>query len=889
MTFRTTVAAASVVMVAACGGQRRPADAFAVADSLRDAGRFELAKPAYRALRDSGAAHRDTVRWWRAQLWWGEMLLRTGRPDSARAAIDTAFLLAGSSADRRGWSRWLACGYWSRLGNADRAIAACDEALALADSVGDQVLGAETHKQLGTVWSRRGRYRHSVPETETAVALERRYGHSPAHLAAVLNNMGIEYANVGRLRDADSAYEEGLAIARRIGNLWLTEYLYSNLSDLHALTGDLEGATGLMGQALRGAEALGDTSSMVYAHNGFAELYLRVGNLPAARTELETSLAMNARVPRIFRATALTDLGLVELAEGKLGPARRQLTDALVVSDAADFGMQRMQGRVGLARVALGAGHPADALRWANAAVALADSLGDPAALVDALAVRAEALEAAKRSDASQAFLDAVALLESWRGRLAVGDLAIGVVDPHWEVYEGAVRTLMASGRTAEAFGVAERARARMLLQVMATRDAARLAATVRGALEARLRERYQERAAVEDVRERASLDREIAALADSIGLIERRERLRNPLAAPAREPVPLPTVRADLLDGNSGLLEIFWGDRAVYGWWITRGAMRGARLGASDSLAALVDFLQGRLRDEAAGTAWRAPARAAYRRFVAPLAPDPVAHVVVLLDGPLAHIPVEALIPDGDSLPWGARATFTYGPSASVLVALGERKADTVWNRAVLAVGNPSARVSAPSRDAAEARGARTEAERPLPFAEREARVVRDLFRDAGGDLLVGRDATLARWLALRPGRYRYLHFAAHAEVNDRRPQETRIVLAGGSLRLGTVRRLDLHAQLVTLSACETALGHRVRGEGVIGLPYAFLAAGAHAVVVSLWAVGDAPTADFMDEFYRELKRGTRPADALAEVRRRYMSRYPPSDWAPFVLVGES
>lgn len=885
----TAVAAASVLLVTACGGRRRPADAFAVADSLRDAGRFALAKPVYRALRDAAAARRDTAGWWRAQLWWGEMLLRTGRPDSAHAAIATAVRLAGTSADRRGWSRWLTCGYWSRLGNADSAIAACDQALGLADTAVDHVLSAETHKQLGTVWSRRGRYRHSVPETETAVALERRYGHSPAHLAAVLNNMGIEYANVGRLRDADSAYEAGLRIARRIGNGWLTEYLYSNLSDLHALTGDLEGATDLMRGALQGAEALADTSTMVYAHNGFAELYLRVGNLPAARAELEISLAMNARVPRIFRATALTDLGLVELAEGKLDAARRQLTAALAVSDAAEFGMQRTQGRVGLARVALGADRPADALRWANAAVTLADSLGDPAALVDALAVRAEALEAAKRSDASQAFLDAVALLESWRGRLAVGDLAIGVVDPHWEVYEGAVRTLMASGHTAEAFGVAERARARMLLQVMATRDAARLAATARGALEARLRERFQEWTAADNAQERAGLDREIAALADSIARAERRARARNPLAAPTRAPASLAMVRADLLDAHSGLLEIFWGDRAVYGWWITRDAIRGARLGAADSLAALVDFLQGRLRDEAAGIAWRAPARAAYHRFVAPLSPDPVARVVVLLDGPLAHIPMEALIPDGDSVPWGARVTFTYGPSASVLVALSERKADTVWNRAVLAVGNPSAQTQAPSRDTADARGAPTAAERPLPFAEREARVVRDLFRDAGGDLLVGHDATLARWLALRPSRYRYLHFAAHAEVNDRQPQETHIVLAAGSLDLAAVRRLDLHAQLVTLSACETALGHRVRGEGVIGLPYAFLAAGAHAVVVSLWAVGDAPTADFMDDFYRELKRGRRPADALAEVRRRYMSRYPPSDWAPFVLVGES
>ncbi|HXV85220.1 MAG TPA: CHAT domain-containing protein, partial [Gemmatimonadales bacterium] len=156
---------------------------------------------------------------------------------------------------------------------------------------------------------------------------------------------------------------------------------------------------------------------------------------------------------------------------------------------------------------------------------------------------------------------------------------------------------------------------------------------------------------------------------------------------------------------------------------------------------------------------------------------------------------------------------------------------------------------------------------------------------------LLVGRQATAERWHAREPGRYRYLHFAAHAVVDDRQPDRTHVALAGGNLSLPDIRRTALAADLVTLSACETALGRQVRGEGVIGLPHAFLSAGARAVVVTLWRVRDRAAADFMREFYAEVAAGAPPAVALRTVRGRWIgsagSRAAPNAWAPWVLVG--
>jgi CHAT domain-containing protein len=164
-------------------------------------------------------------------------------------------------------------------------------------------------------------------------------------------------------------------------------------------------------------------------------------------------------------------------------------------------------------------------------------------------------------------------------------------------------------------------------------------------------------------------------------------------------------------------------------------------------------------------------------------------------------------------------------------------------------------------------------------------------LFREQRSDLLVGRGASLERWRAREPARFRYLHFAAHAIVDDRRPDRTRVALAGGDLTLSDIREANLTAELVTLSACETALGRQVRGEGVIGLPHAFLSAGARAVVVTLWRVRDRTAAEFMGEFYRAVAAGSGPAEALRAVRQRWSAentgRSKPAAWAAFVFVG--
>jgi tetratricopeptide (TPR) repeat protein len=149
--------------------------------------------------------------------------------------------------------------------------------------------------------------------------------------------------------------------------------------------------------------------------------------------------------------------------------------------------------------------------------------------------------------------------------------------------------------------------------------------------------------------------------------------------------------------------------------------------------------------------------------------------------------------------------------------------------------------------------------------------------------------------------GRYRIVHFATHGLINSEHPELSGLVLSlvdengklqDGFLRMSEIFNLRLPADLVVLSACQTALGKEIKGEGLIGLTRGFMYAGAERVVASLWQVDDQATAQLMRHFYRGmLQENLRPAAALraAQIEMSKSSRWSaPYYWAGFVIQGE-
>ncbi len=160
--------------------------------------------------------------------------------------------------------------------------------------------------------------------------------------------------------------------------------------------------------------------------------------------------------------------------------------------------------------------------------------------------------------------------------------------------------------------------------------------------------------------------------------------------------------------------------------------------------------------------------------------------------------------------------------------------------------------------------------------------------------DFAATRQAVLASDL----GRYHYLHFATHGLLDTKHPALSGLIFSlvtpngeaqDGYLRLNDIYNMKLAADLVVLSSCKSALGKDLESEGILGLPQAFLHAGAKRVISTLWNVDDSATAELMKHFYQRLHDGETPASALRGAQSD-LARIPswshPFYWAAFVLA---
>jgi CHAT domain-containing protein/tetratricopeptide (TPR) repeat protein len=807
---------------------------------------------------------------------------------------------------------------------------------------------------------RLGRYDTAEGLMRDAIAGSEEYLPADGEHARLLNNLGALLWDEHRYDEASELLREALRLseADSAADPGRLPVALHNLANLNREQGRLEEADELHRRALSLARTrlAGDPRLAVFLEEA-AVVAAELGRADEAEALFDEGLAAaGAAEDPLARAEILYERGRARLATGDRAGALSDLRDCLGIREDELGGKHpdTAQARVGLGLVPEGG----DRKQLERGLERLEKTPVHPEERLEArvMLARIERREG-KRDEALARHLETLALADELRAHRSASDAsradwARRTADLAYET----IAWLVEAGRAEDALRLGESIRARVLddqLRAARVDWRAHVPESRRADLEARertaradvasARRRLAAASGDDDARKEAEarLERAIHAWRD----VEEEIRAASPAwrsaVASARED-PVASARA-VLRGDEKLVLWETGREASHVFLLERtGPVKVARLAVPPGVAAEWGVPAGDLGDatlervlregvatigggEASGL--MAPLRgiqrltptesreqrpappasrrqAELRRLADVLLPAGIRdevlsaeRIYVAPDGPLHRLPFEALVlgtsADGPVYWLDVGPPVVYAHSLGTLADLGARAPSTA--PAALSVANP-----ATGPDAEEAGLG------PLPGTEREAAEFARAFGGLDVVLLAGEEAR-EEAVKKRLPTARVIHLGTHGLVEqDRDDLLAALVLASeppgspedGYLHLFEVVGLPLDAEAVVLSACETKLGRRVRGEGVFALSRGFLAAGASRVVASLWAVSDDATAAVMESFFRrvaETRAAGGEADwsaALRDAKREVRGQEAFGDpffWAPFVISGVS
>ncbi|HJP91823.1 MAG TPA: CHAT domain-containing protein [Pyrinomonadaceae bacterium] len=776
-------------------------------------------------------------------------------------------------------------------GNTQEALKHYDRATPLFHRTGDRLGEARALNGLGFIYYEFGDPKRAIEYYHQARRLFQEIGYKSAeasnlHLLAQAHYAMGDYASA--LRD----YQESLTTLRSIGDERTEAYLLAQIAMIHASSGDIRNALNDCQQALAINRKLKDRYDESYTLSDIAYLQERLGEKKQAlNTYTEAFESTKATADRPGQSLMLYNIARVSRDLGNLDQARSRIEDALEINDTL---REKVSGEEMRALYSATVHQLYDF--YVDLLMRLSTSRKDESFVV-------KAFEASERGRA-RSLLEALA---EARENIREG------VDPTLLQRERDLRRRM-SELTAQRVQLAE------------------------------------DETSAKKV---ADLEKQLYETATEYQQVQGHIRASSPRYAALVQPVPLSLqqVQQKVMDAETLLLQYALGEEHSYVWAVTQGSIKSFELPprAEIERAArhVYELLTARnlpVKDETAQQR-QSRIRVADEEFkrvataLAQMILGPVAselrqkRIAIVADGALQYLPFAALpspdksqeaspliveheivlLPSVSAL-WLMREELRGRPPASKTIAI---LADAVFDRgdarlaATTAVSrNRSRAAPAIAVAATENRALRTfeglaqgsAISRRLPFSRREADAIVALV--PAKEAMVALDFRANRATATSPelSQYRYIHFATHGLLNSEQPELSGILLStydqlgkrqNGFLQLHDVYNLKLSADLVVLSACETALGKDIKGEGLISLTRGFMYAGVPRVIASLWQVDDGATAELMETFYKAmLSEGKRPAEALRSAQIRMWQHHnqlsSPYYWAAFTLQGE-
>ena len=833
------------------------------------------------------------------------------------------------------------------LGEPHRALEYYNEALSLERAAGDRLSEAVTLSNMGGAYHDLGQMREALESDLDSLALQRALvNHSRD--GEVLGNIGALYLDLGKYQEALAQLSQGLGAARTANDRTSLVYILYDIGGVYQHAGDLQKATDYYTQALQLGREIGEPRVEADTLRNLGAVCKAQGHPRAALEYLAKALPLTAEDP-FGEAKVRSVMGDVYADLGEKAKALDYYAQALQLQEKAGRVPSEVHELAKSAPLYADLGDTQKALETLDRALALSRSIQYKSGEAAALLARARVERDAGKVKEARADLEAaLPIIESTRTELASGELRTSYFASNRQYYELYVDVLMRMHQGAAAFEASERARARSLLETLVEThadirqgvDPALLEReqTLQQQLNATEQRRLQLLGKKDRTEQAAGVEKELNTLLSDYQDAQARIRTTSPRYAALTQPQPLTLedIQQQVLDENSLLLEYSLGTDRSYLWAVTRASIESFQLPKRAEIESAAkqsyELLKSSDKREFQRQTELALTRLSQMLLGPPAGQLRNRRLLIVGDGALQYIPFEALPAPGSSQldtmePLVSKHEIVNLPSASVLAVLRRevagreeaRKAVAILSDPVFEKDDPRvaraqmqlAKVTAGAANATSELG-RTELTRSatesglgrferLPFSRSEAESIERLAPP--GQVLKAVDFSASKVTATSAeiNQFRIVHFATHGLINSQHPELSGIVLSlvdehgepqDGFLRAHEIYNLKLSADLVVLSACQTALGKEIKGEGLLGLTRGFMYAGAPRVVASLWDVKDEAAAELMKRFYRAMfKENLSPAAALRAAQlsmwkeKRWESPY---YWAAFVMQGE-
>jgi len=785
---------------------------------------------------------------------------------------------------------------------------------------------------LGVLLLERGHLRQSVAVFSRALEILET-GREPRLIADTLDNRARAHSALGEYAEALKDFYYALTIHADNASIKGQGRSLSGIATTYQHLGEFSRAREFYERSLGFRETVNDI-------RGIAATLIQLGNVCRQLSEFECALKAHSRAEQlapnqIFRARAGIALAVDYLQQGNPQAALQRVESAIAIARQQGALMVVAEGLLQRSKALLSYGHPGLARRDLMEAQALFLDMGMTEMSGETLYLRARSY--ANDGDLSKAISltrQSIARIEQVRGRLTTPALRATYLSHSRAAYELQIELLMAaaeqstddasSGLVREAFDTAERSRGRMILDLM---DEAAIdpygtievsLASERTALTRSMTELAYRREQLllqdhPDAAELAKISADMDQAATEVQVLDISARERNPKYTALSAPRILDSRSIQhLLEKDTALLLYHMGEKRGFLWTVTDTDLRWRTLPGSSAIDELArsahlllqaypsDIISRRRRDDLL-------AQLADTLLGPDFDVSGKQRLIIIPDGALHYLPFAALpLSAPDESPRYLLSDYEILRVSSASAMAIEN--DETWEQTVtgsvaifadpvVSRDDPRMPKQASVRPSSQSWMTDLDRLQRLEWSGEEAAAIAALAEPKHSLVLTGPEATQEAVLEADLSSYRYVHFATHSVIDTEYPSLSGLVLSRSSgggpadrlLQLDQISALTMNAEVAVLSACETALGREIRGEGLVGLTQGFILAGAEQVVASLWRVPDRGTATLMELLYHKLIIQGQPASTAlrgAQLELSSQRRWAdPYYWAGFIL----